>query len=392
MDAGDCRRRFFHSPPTAHMSLPSVTFDCEILTPTFLAGARQDGDPELRGPSLRGALRYWYRALLGGRGITEQDRLREQGAEIFGSPDRASPLQVRLLPYDVTEDKRKGASMIDELDESNTGTRYLWYFTHPTLTEKEDKYDPSEDRRYIVPGARFEVQLLVRPDLFAGEDSEEALREAARAFWLLAHLGGIGLRSRRMAGAFEADLVESPEHLELPSFDAPSGYDDWFTGQLQQFGAGAQSVSARPQFDALTAGHFGAWRLGISEDSWEDLVEAIGDKFESHRGDLDIPEKVGLGLPMVTPEGTESIDVTQNGTSVDRRASPLWLQAVRRPNGELDAVASFMESQFAAGGDRVRVSWEEGNETVDNPYRKLGTFVRDGDFESVSLFPARSSP
>ena len=383
------------------MALPSLTFDCEILTPTFLAGARQSGAPELRGPSLRGALRYWYRALLGGRGVTDRGRRRRKEAEIFGSPDRASPIQVRLLPYGVTASDNRRASEIDKLGSSNTGTRYLWYFTHPTLKKKGD-YDPSEDRRYIAPGASFEAQLRLRPDLLGGGDPDEVpqdevlqekevLQEAARAFWLLVHLGGLGLRVRRMAGAFEADLVESPDHLDLPSFDpspgAPGGYDDWFARQLKRFGAGAQATSARPPFDALTADHFSAWRLGIPQGNWKDLVEKVGDKLESHRGDLDVPEKVGLGLPMVTPSETDSIDVTQGGTPVDRRASPLWLQSVRGPDGRFDAVATFMKSQFAAGGDRVTVSWEGEEETVNDPYEKLGTFVRDEDFKSVSLLP-----
>jgi CRISPR-associated protein Cmr1 len=42
----------------------TITFTCEVLTPLFLNGA--DGrTPELRAPSIKGALRFWWRALHG---------------------------------------------------------------------------------------------------------------------------------------------------------------------------------------------------------------------------------------------------------------------------------------------------------------------------------------
>lgn len=38
----------------------------EIVTPLFLGGANPRGAPELRAASVRGVLRFWLRALLGG--------------------------------------------------------------------------------------------------------------------------------------------------------------------------------------------------------------------------------------------------------------------------------------------------------------------------------------
>jgi CRISPR-associated protein Cmr1 len=71
--------------------MKSVTFTCEVVTPMFLAGA--DGStPELREPSIKGALRFWWRALHGCLPIDDienpncavQKGLRTQEAEIFG--------------------------------------------------------------------------------------------------------------------------------------------------------------------------------------------------------------------------------------------------------------------------------------------------------------------
>lgn len=57
-----------------------VTFECETITPMFMAGA--DGKtPELRPPSIKGAMRFWWRAMNGHLGL---DELRKQEAAIFG--------------------------------------------------------------------------------------------------------------------------------------------------------------------------------------------------------------------------------------------------------------------------------------------------------------------
>jgi len=68
-------------------SLPSVRLPLVTLTPLFLGGADPRGDPELRASSVRGALRFWLRALLGGCYGTDDQALaeiRRLEAETFG--------------------------------------------------------------------------------------------------------------------------------------------------------------------------------------------------------------------------------------------------------------------------------------------------------------------
>jgi len=42
--------------------LHKITFDYETITPMFLAGADQ-GQVELCAPSIKGTLRFWWRAM-----------------------------------------------------------------------------------------------------------------------------------------------------------------------------------------------------------------------------------------------------------------------------------------------------------------------------------------
>ncbi len=185
------------------MPLYKAEFDCEVLTPMFLSGVDQT-TCELRAPSLRGVLRYWYRALLGGRGITALPDLHRLETVVFGDTKRGSPLRVRIAgPTFQPHELPRIDDHADYQRKSPMG--YLWFST--TLGDN--------DRRYIPAGTVFRVTLSA-----PGRDPEgqrrAALLEAVDAFWLTAHLGALGSRARRGAGSFAAHLVQASEGLRLP--------------------------------------------------------------------------------------------------------------------------------------------------------------------------------
>lgn len=45
--------------------MKELSFKLQVITPLFLSGAQQK-EAELRPPSIRGALRFWFRAMMGG--------------------------------------------------------------------------------------------------------------------------------------------------------------------------------------------------------------------------------------------------------------------------------------------------------------------------------------
>ena len=60
--------------------MDKLIFECETITPMFISGA--DGKtPELRPPSIKAALRFWWRAM---NGHLTLSKLREQESKIFG--------------------------------------------------------------------------------------------------------------------------------------------------------------------------------------------------------------------------------------------------------------------------------------------------------------------
>lgn len=79
------------------ITMHTITFTCETITPMFLSGA--DGStPELRAPSIKGALRFWWRAMNGHLSLED---LKEREGEIFGSTDKRS--KVIILAPKITE-------------------------------------------------------------------------------------------------------------------------------------------------------------------------------------------------------------------------------------------------------------------------------------------------
>jgi hypothetical protein len=80
------------------------TFKVELVTPCFLGGAK--GQAEWRGASIRGQLRWWFRAVAGAGFAGDLDKVRAAEEEIFGSTRRSSAL--RVLPGLGPESEKPG--------------------------------------------------------------------------------------------------------------------------------------------------------------------------------------------------------------------------------------------------------------------------------------------
>ncbi|TXB63742.1 type III-B CRISPR module RAMP protein Cmr1 [Phaeodactylibacter luteus] len=169
--------------------MESITFHCKVITPMFLAGA--DGQtPELRAPSIKGAMRFWWRALNGHLGVEE---MRKREEAIFGGTNTGGRSKVTIR---LEEGNIKTGSLPDTKadKEQHPGLQYLWY----TI--------PMNNRPGIWEG-NFSVHLSSLESL--------ALEEAALSFWTLANFGGIGTRSRRGGGCFKIDSISGNSSIEF---------------------------------------------------------------------------------------------------------------------------------------------------------------------------------
>ena len=99
-------------------------FELEAITPIFMRGADQT-KAEIRSSSIKGLMRWWFRALAGNYFGNDVDKLREAEEEIFGSTKRRSGVVVEVN--------------VDKVVEAND--KYDKYKLKPIKAEYEITYD-----------------------------------------------------------------------------------------------------------------------------------------------------------------------------------------------------------------------------------------------------------
>lgn len=170
----------------------SVTIQLKSITPIFLGGAEPNQQAELRAPSVKGALRYWYRAIDPnyktrgkGNGPTKEET-------IFGSAGFGTGLFRLCLSGPMTgkdpfeKSKYQTAFTVNQnKPDVKNGAIYLGY----SLEFKDNR------RKAIPAGSDIVAKMF-----FKSAPSTDERRAVVAAWWLLGHVGGLGSRSRRGFG------------------------------------------------------------------------------------------------------------------------------------------------------------------------------------------------
>lgn len=160
--------------------MQTITFECETITPMFLAGA--DGvTPELRAPSIKGSLRFWWRAM---NGHLTRDVLQEREGLIFGNTSRRScfSIQTKLVG--------------DLLVSSNPPVPHRGY----TISA-------------VHPATKFQVVFRITP--IQSEKFNFDQEHLTSLFEISIVLGGIGKRVRRGMGSYCIKKVNGQAYQPL---------------------------------------------------------------------------------------------------------------------------------------------------------------------------------
>ena len=241
-----------------------TTLTLEVITPVFMSGANQSV-PELRAASFKGALRYWFRAMMGN--VTKNiDKLKSVEADIFGSTEKTSNLIIYIA------DKREDIYRITENNDTEVkdGIAYLGYAFVKWTKGKGFVWK----KPYYIPvlggkGTYFAIKFI-----FRRFDVWKRYRNAIEAsLWLLSHFGGLGARTRRGFGSIRCRDIDSSwldwsyscddqyfrknlekiqkEFINLASVSSPSGTDEYpllrvgeyiHVGKAVTFGLGKYSL------------------------------------------------------------------------------------------------------------------------------------------------------
>jgi CRISPR-associated protein Cmr1 len=292
--------------------MQNITFTCEIITPMFLSGA--DGNtPELRPSSIKGALRFWWRAMNGG----DWKELKKKEDEIFGSTDKKSKLLISI------SENWKFSKSDEFITKNNYKNKYL-FFPLQMLDEKQG----------VPEGKIFKIELSSK--------DKEVLKRGIATFWLFSFLGGLGFRSRRGGGNIFAEPtkgnIELVEECNI-SFKA-SNKNETLQNFIERNLESCKRiiVGENRQSESSDYSNLINSKVIISNHSSTlSQIENLYKRFRSlKKGDSNLMLKAAFGLPLNSKMPNQPKRDTSDHTEIkivdskdDRRSSPIILRMVK---------------------------------------------------------------
>lgn len=201
------------------------TFHLELITPCFCGGAEPEKQAEIRAPSIRGQLRWWFRTLDGFKSLAPMP-VRDQEALIFGSTagdeGRAGKLVVRIGRIQVDSAVRDG----QELGHINFSDPA--YLTFPVQSREKQGQKTNYAGRGVLLKGSFDLSVQWRGDAKIWPDIQALVV-------VFGNLGALGFRSRRALGALHIASQAAPPDIKdikdiktaLDRFGNPKNPDNW---------------------------------------------------------------------------------------------------------------------------------------------------------------------
>lgn len=347
----------------------NLSVSMKLVTPAFMGGA----DPkkaELRTASLRGLLRFWWRAT---QLPMDPSKLLEKESALFGSTETG---QSKFLAR-VVEDK------VTPLPVGKVVRNSIGYLGYGIAEYDRNAKGVKTTRDALDAGSQFTLRLLFKK---GHEENKQGLLDA---LWYLTHLGGMGSRSRR---GFGSAVVTELEGAEFPTL--PRSVEEL----KQQIEEKFQELRLRdrdglPEYTALSA-LTKVRVLPLNTKSWENALQDVGDRLNAYRSsqkeknfldDRDLildyaggrepdrtPRRAAFGLPHNYFFLHNRTQVNVTGKDHDRRASPLFIHLHELRGGERAAVVSLIPARFLPENDLVKIGPAGGQRPLNVPPPDFG--------------------
>lgn len=240
----------------------SRDYEIELITPMFgggVVGGQPDPSFPIRGTSIRGHLQFWWRATAGAR-FQNAHELFERQKEVWGSTDRASPVEVEVVAasssspiacarYNQRTDGRLGLEWNSAF--RGTALPYALFPFQGQLNRPGDAIEklPGE----MLESCKFTVRIRFPCSLKQDVDS-------AVSAWV--NLGGIGARTRRGCGSLFCPDV-SPAAATPLEIAKPLGL------------LAMLNANSAPDWPAVSGRMFVLPKTGTPLDAWSYCIELL---------------------------------------------------------------------------------------------------------------------
>lgn len=198
-----------------------LDFECEVITPMFISGA-DTNTVELRSASIKGALRFWWRALYG-REFSSIKKMKEAEGKLFGDTEQKS--KIRL--YTDTSN-----SFIISSNNLTNGKTFqvhgkplsiFDYLAFGICEYDRNVHKNVYRRNHVTPNSKFTLHL----EFLNSIDSNNELNKILAALSCLNSFGGLGAKSRNGFGCISIKPLSN--NISLPPITNFSGERKNFT-------------------------------------------------------------------------------------------------------------------------------------------------------------------
>lgn len=306
-----------------------LEFELETVTPLFMAGA--DGKTlELRPPSIKGLMRFWWRAQYwgshAGTKMLTSAKIEEKEGKIFGTAsgnaqksafsirlqldENIKPSRTSFPPHPIQVISSRGRFAVNILD-------YLAY----GVTEYQRGQGTVVVRDYLPPGKRFKIFLNISHH----ESDPKIVENVVKSFYLFSVFGGLGAKSRNGFGGVHITAVTEDDMVHTA--------DKFFEQYKLEYPFPTHDVYKQLQIENPDMPEFTAFSRKMkifqlkkpSCATWDECLAEIGTIYREARGDLerkhDFAKRKYLGAPLM--EGK------YNRAELERRAKPYFLRVVK---------------------------------------------------------------
>ena len=308
------------------------TYEIEFITPCFCAGEDQTV-AEVRAPSIRGQLRWWYRALGGFR--VQTGSTKDAEAEIFGSISekkiQKSKLVIRIINEELVKEKRTIDDFGWQSISSNCG--YLLFNLRPTKDQRNSNKLPKKGVILPHPKSKVSIKLIWKGD--------SNYWKSIQALWnVFTTFGSLGSRSRRGFGSINSlsDLAKidtayltryfkNPENISIKKFDnynpgnweiALESLGQW----LKEWRSRGRSGQNKREKDSYPG-------FNYAENDHDLGVEVLSSGKTNRKAN-----RASIGLPIIQRyskgKGTLNWDYTSGDGETGRFASPVILRIIKQ--------------------------------------------------------------
>jgi len=350
-----------------------------LSTPAFIGDGNQQVADTLRPPSIKGALRFWWRALQWSA-VRKQHATDEQAlaalhseeAALFGSTQQKSRVSLKI----------KGTFAQWQSSQANSmdGVKYL-------AGQGVFDFKKGFERGALVSTTPFELTLIL--DNLVTSEQEAQL---CRALSVFGHLGAIGSRARKGFGSVSIQSSSVPQVQVASTIEELNTITRSIANSTTQGLPPFTAISAATRIDVTRSNsstglqaldHYGKEMVRYRSYGRNGKILGSEKAKQNFKDDHDLviannqkrditqaPRRIVFGLPSNYFFSSSRLKVQIDPAEHNRRASPLFCHIHQFASGERAQVLALIPAEFLPEREGLNFKYDRANARLDSRHLK----------------------